>query len=82
MFGASSEEVGELLSIADEGLIREVVATGATVDEIGEALSDLESGDMRIPRSERVAQVRKLLAPLYDGRGDHGTTFSVIGVPI
>jgi hypothetical protein len=81
MSGPSWEEVGELLSTADDHVIREVVETGASLDEIGAALSDLESGDRREPLTERVEQVRKILAPLYDER--RGTTmFSVIGVPI
>jgi hypothetical protein len=80
MSGPSWDEVGELLSTADEQVIRAVVETGASLDEIGAALSDIEAGYRREPLPERVEQVRNILAPLYGKRDD--TTFSVIGVPI
>lgn len=78
MAGASWEEVRELLGNSDQTLIREVMETGATVDEIGEALSDLESD--RMPRTELAAQLRRILEPLQTRR-DEGT-FSIMGVPI
>ena len=79
MTGASWEEVGELLGTADDRVIREVVETGATIDEIGQALSEIEAGTAT-PLTERVAELSKILTPLYRERDD--TTFSVIGVPI
>jgi hypothetical protein len=78
MPGANWDEVGELLGNSDDAVIQQVLETGASVDDIGEALSDLEAA--RQPRTEVVAKLHRILEPLYAERDN--TTFSILGVPI
>ncbi len=72
---ASFEEVDELLGHADSRIVQEIVETGASVDEIGAAIDDLEtaSGDTRMPASARVAQIRKILEGMRRGLDEEGT---------
>ena len=68
---ASPDEVGELLGHADAEIVQQVVETGASIDEIGAAIDDLEDirryGEPRIPSSPRVAQVRRIIEVLRKG---------------
>ncbi len=73
---ASPEEVGELLGHADSEIVQQVIETGASIDEIGAALDDLEEmrhGESRVPASPRVAQVRQIIKVLYAGGGSDNT---------
>jgi hypothetical protein len=82
---ANLDEVYELLGHADVSLVQRVVDTGASLDEIGTAIDDLEGirryGEPRVPMSPRVAQVRRILEGLYAGE-DGGSTFPIAGVLI
>jgi hypothetical protein len=82
---ANLDEISELLGHADRSLVQEVVETGASIDEIGAALDDLEDihrfGDSRVPESSRIAQLRRILEPLYAESG-HDGTYPIGGVPI
>jgi hypothetical protein len=81
---ASTEEVGELLGEADESVIERVVETGASIDEIAEALEDLEverrSGPQRTPSSARILELRHILQDLFSE--DDGAQPQIDGVPI
>lgn len=66
---ASSEDVAELLGErADESIVERVVATGASLAQISEALDDLEHevrfDEHRDPSSPMVAEVRTILEEL------------------
>lgn len=82
---ATVEEIGELLGYADRALVQQVVDTGASIEEVAAALDDLEEirrfGESRLPASPRVAQLRRILEPLYAESGEDGT-FPLGGVPI
>jgi hypothetical protein len=82
---ATWDEVRELLGSADRSLVQQVVETGASVDEVGVALDDLEDirrfGEPRLPASPKVAELRRILEPLYAEPGEDGT-FPINGVPI
>lgn len=70
---ASWDEVNELLGHADSRIVQEIVETGATVDEIGAAIDDLESGAAQMPASPRIAQLRKILDGMRRGLDEEGT---------
>lgn len=74
---ASWDEVDELLGHADTRIVQEVVETGASIDEIGAAIDELEdvrrSGESRVPSTPRVAQVRHILESMHRGLDDEGT---------
>lgn len=66
---ATSEEVTELLGEhVDESIIERLVDTGATLEQIGEALDDLEHerrfSEPRTPSSTAVAAARAVLEEL------------------
>jgi hypothetical protein len=66
---ASASEVNRLLGDADPLIVERIVATGATADEIGEALRSVEDEqgfgeEPHAPSSPRVAEVRALLYDL------------------
>ncbi len=69
--------MNELLGHADSRIVQEIVETGATVDEIGAAIDDLEtarsSGDAQMPASPRIAQIRKILDSMRRGLDEEGT---------
>jgi hypothetical protein len=80
---ATLEEISELLGYSDRSLVQQVFDTGASIDEIGAALDDLDHtrrlGEQRVPASPRVAQLRRILQTLYSDSAD---TFPLGGVPI
>ncbi len=73
----SWDEVDELLGHADTRIVQEIVETGASLDEIGAAIDDLEdvrrSGQVRMPATPRIAQVRRILEGMHRGLDDEGT---------
>ncbi len=65
-----------MLGHADSEIVQQVIETGASIDEIGAALDDLEEmrhGESRVPASPRVAQVRQIIKVLYAGGGSDNT---------
>jgi len=81
---ASREEVATLLGDVDALYIDRVLDTGASVDEIGEAIDGLEGkfAEPRIlPSSVRVEGVREILEELSDP-GSTPRTFPLQGVLI
>ncbi len=68
---ATHAQIVELLGDVDDLFVKRIEDTGASLDEIGEALGDLESEDVlgeppHIPSSPRVAEVRVILEELMD----------------
>jgi hypothetical protein len=79
----SRNEVSEILGEIDPLIIERVVDTGASIDEIAEALGVLEDeagfGDAhRIPSSSRVIEVRSILAELLADEQDTDEEYRVI----
>ena len=73
---ATHAEIVELLGDVDDLFVKRLEDTGATLDEIGQALGDLEDEDRlgeppRIATSPRVAEVRAILEELFDDEDDN-----------
>ncbi len=70
MSAATADEIGELLEdrAIDETIVERLVSTGASLDEIAEAMEDVEYearfGEVREASSARIEEVRTLLATL------------------
>ncbi|HET7504123.1 MAG TPA: hypothetical protein VFK02_24045 [Kofleriaceae bacterium] len=80
MTSATYDQIVGMLGDVDPLFIKRLEDTGASVDEVGEALGDLESerdgGERRVASSSRVAEVRAILEEMLaededeeDGRG-------------
>jgi len=79
----SRSEVSAILGEVDPLIIERVVDTGASIDEIAEALGELEddagfSDVRRIPSSSRVIEVRAILAELLDDEQDSDEEYRVV----
>jgi len=75
MTTATHAQIVELLGDIDELFVKRLEDTGASLDEIGEALGDLEDEDRlgeppRGTSSPRVAEVRAILQELLDEGDD------------
>jgi DNA-binding transcriptional MerR regulator len=75
MTTATHAQIVELLGDVDDLFVKRLEQTGASLDEIGEALGDLEDEDVlgeppRIATSPRVAEVRAILEELMDTDDD------------
>ena len=80
---ASREEVAALLGDVDSSYVDRVIDTGASIDEIGEAMDDLEgrfAESRHEPSSSRVAEAREVLVDLFGDATPR--TFPLRGVPI
>ena len=68
---ARSYEVGSLLGDVDPIVVERILETGASIDEISEALYLIEQDDVvqQEPSSARVVEVRAILSELV-GEGD------------
>lgn len=73
---ATAEDVENVLGDVDGFVVKRVLDTGATLDEIAEALADIEVerelGERRVPTSARVAEVREILEELSEEDDDGG----------
>ena len=79
---ATREEVAELIVEADPTYIERVVDTGASVEEIAEAIDDLAgqfAEQRHVPSTVRVAEVRQVLEDLRAGDNREAHTFSMYG---
>ncbi len=68
-----AQEVSAFLGEVDPLIIERVVETGASMDEIAEALSHLSDEPLEaraMPSSSRVVEVRAILAELLDDTDD------------
>lgn len=82
MNAASHQEIAAVLGEVDDLIVQRIADTGASLDEIGEALDQLEDElqfgeEDRLPTSPRVAQVRAILEELVDdiAGADYERTF-------
>lgn len=70
MTTASYQQIVELLGEVDPLFVKRIEDTGASVEEIGEALSDVEAerlgAERRLASSTRVAEVRAILDEMFD----------------
>jgi hypothetical protein len=86
MSAANLEEIVALLGDVDELIVERLVNTGASVDEIGEALDALEDEqrfgeEPRLDSSPRVTEARAILEELFaeDEHEDDGPGPSLHG---
>jgi len=70
MTTASYQQIVELVGEVDPLFVKRIEDTGASLEEIGEALSDVESerlgAERRLVSSPRVAEVRAILDEMLD----------------
>jgi hypothetical protein len=81
---ASREEIAELLGEVDESYIDRVSDTGASVDEIGEAIDLVDDEQImprRIPSSISVAAVQRILEELLAPNAG-ARDFPLRGIPV
>jgi|ERR1051325_586701 len=81
---ASRDEIAMLLGEVDESYVDRVLDIGASVDEISEAIADLEgrlAEPQHLPSTARVAEVREVLCELIDAAGG-SRTFPFTTVPM
>jgi DNA-binding transcriptional MerR regulator len=74
MTTASYQQIVEMVGEVDPLFVKRIEDTGASLEEIGEALSDVESerlgGERRLVSSPRVAEVRAILDEVLDDPED------------
>lgn len=84
MPSVSREEVADLLGDLDTTVAERIAGTGATVDELGAALDDLDHerrfGERRIPASTTIAAVREILEELEQGMIPGARVIQIHGV--
>jgi hypothetical protein len=71
MTTATHAQIVELLGDVDDLFVKRIADTGASLDEIGEALGGLQSEDVlgeppHVTSTPRVAEVRAILEELMD----------------
>lgn len=80
------EEVSDLLGDVDETIAERIAGTGASVDDLGAALDDLDHerrfGERRIPASAKIAEVREILEELERGTSPGARVIQMHGLPI
>jgi hypothetical protein len=74
MTTASYQQIVEMVGEVDPLFVKRIEDTGASLEEIGEALSDVESerlgAERRLVSSPRVAEVRAILDEMLDDPDD------------
>ena len=75
MTTATHAQIVELLGDVDDLFVKRIADTGASLDELGEALGDVQSEDVigeppHVASSPRVAEVRAILEELMDTDAD------------
>jgi len=82
----SREEVVDLLGDVDNNIAERIAGIGATVDEIGAAIDDLDHerrfGERRIPASTKIAEVRGVLEEAQQGMSPGARVIDIHGIPI
>lgn len=80
---ASREEVAELVGDVDSAYVDRILDTEASIDEIGEAIDDLEGrfAAPHIPSSTRVARVLAVLREMSEAQPSP-YTFPLRGMPV
>ncbi len=82
----SREEVADLLGDVDADVAERIAAVGATVDELGAALDDLDHerrfGERRVPASTKIAEVREVLEEIERGTSPGARVIEIHGTPV
>jgi len=82
----SCEDVTHLLGDVDVDVAERIAGTGATVEEIGAALDDLDRerrlGERCVPASAKIAEVRGILEEIEQGTSPGARVIQIHGVPI
>lgn len=80
------EEVASLLGDVDDTVAERIAGTGASVDELGAALDDLDHerrfGERRVPGSAKIAEVRGILEEIEQGTSPGARVIQIDGIPI
>jgi hypothetical protein len=80
------EEVASLLGDVDDTIAERIAGTGASVDELGAALDDLDHerrfGERRVPASAKIAEVRGILEEIEQGTSPGARVIQIDGIPI
>ena len=80
------EEVAGLLGDVDDTIAERIAGTGATVDELGAALDDLDHerrfGEHRVPASTKIAEIREILQEAEQGTIPGARVIEIDGIPI
>jgi len=82
----SREQVADLLGDVDTTIAERIAGTGATVDELGAALDDLDQerrlGERRVPASAKIAEIRGILEESQQSTSPGARVIEIHGVPI
>lgn len=80
------EEVAALLGDVDDDVVERIAGTGASVDELGAALDDIDHerrfGERRIPASAKIAEVRGILEEAQQGTSPGARVIYIHDIPI
>jgi hypothetical protein len=80
------EEVSALLGDVDADVAERIAGTGATLDELGAAIDDLDHerrfGERRLPATTKIAELRGILEELSDGASPGARVIQIHGTPI
>lgn len=75
-----------MLGDVDDTIAERIAGTGASVDELGAALDDLDHerrfGERRVPASAKIAEVRGILEEIEDGASPGARVIQIQGIPI
>jgi hypothetical protein len=78
------EEVADLLGDVDETIAERIAGTGATLDELGAALDDLDHErrfcERRVPASTKIAEVREILEEIEEGAVPGARVIDIAGI--
>lgn len=82
----SREEVAALLGDVDVDVAERIAGTGASIDELGAALDDIDherrSGERRVPASTKIAEVRGILEDVQQSTSPGARVIDIHGIPI
>lgn len=66
---SNPEEISALLGDLDHDILERIADTGASLDQVAEALSDLEheriTSERRLPSTTQIAEVRTILKQVF-----------------
>lgn len=82
----SREEVADLLGDVNDDVAARIARTGASIDEIGAAIDDLDHerrlGERRVPASTKIAEIRGILEEAHQSTSPGARVIDIHGIPI
>jgi hypothetical protein len=79
------EEVAALLGDVDDDVVERIAGTGATIDELGAAVDDLDHerrfGERRVPGSTKIAEVRGILEEAHQSTSPGARVIYIHDIP-